>query len=121
MTCEKIEINGVTYVKADAQYATCDGLNFVICRSYGAGVFAGYLVSDEIKEGVRTVILNKCIRLHRWTGCSLSQVANDGVAGSGENRFSMPTNRHSISGVIEVIPATEKACKNIYEVKTWKL
>ena len=119
---ETISINGINYVRADSvlQSATAmDGMPFVIVRSYGAGVFAGYL--KEHDRATQTAVLDRCIRLHRWTGCSLSQVANDGMAGTGENRFSMPTDAHEILQVIEIIPCTEKARQAIQAVKTWKL
>ena len=122
----EITINGIKYVRADAVEhlagaTPIDGKPFVIVRSYGAGVFAGYLAERVSEVGGLKVVLDRCIRLHRWTGCSLSQVANDGVAGTGENRFAMPTNNNEILQVIEVIPCTEKARLAIQAVKTWKL
>ena len=92
-----------------------------IIRSYGAGVFAGYLAKRTAEPGGVSVVLDRCIRLHRWTGCSLSQVANDGTAGDGENRFSMPTDNHEIINVIEIAQCTEKARIAIQGAKTWKL
>lgn len=121
---DRVEIDGITYVREDSirQMADpIDGKPFVIIRSYGAGVFAGYLRATEDTPGGRIVTMDKCIRLHRWTGCSLSQVANDGIAGDGENRFSMPTDGHQILQVIEIIPCTERAQLAIQAVKTWKL
>lgn len=119
--CESVEINGCKYVRADLAKPARDDKDrpFVIVRSYGAGVFAGYL--DERNDETRVVKLDGCIRLHRWTGCSLSQVANDGIAGKGENRFSMPVNGHEVLQVIEIIPCTERAKIAIQGVKTWKL
>lgn len=117
-----VNINGTEYVRSDlAKPATPDhnGNPFVIIRAHGAGVFAGYL--RERDDKTQCVTMDGCIRLHRWTGCSLSQVANDGISGDGENRFSMPTNGHDILGVIEIIPCTEKARIAIQGVKTWKL
>lgn len=124
MSCEKININGNDYIRADLVFQPAtplDGKPFVIVRSYGAGVFAGYLRDQKDAPSGHTVILDKCIRLHQWTGCSLSQVANDGIApSSAENRFSMETSGHEIMQVIEIIPATEKARVAIQSVKTWK-
>jgi hypothetical protein len=113
-------INNIEYVRADTQHAKDDKQRpFVIIRSHGAGVFAGYLSEENDKE--QTVVLDGCIRLWRWTGCSLSQVANDGIAGTGENKFGMPTQGHKILGVIEIIPCTEKARTVIEAVKKWKM
>jgi len=94
---------------------------YVIVRSYGAGVFSGKLKSRTAEVAGISVVLDDCIRLHRWTGCSLSQVARDGVAGTGENRFSVRTNAHEINGVIEIIPQSPASRKVIEEVKTWEI
>jgi hypothetical protein len=121
-TPKTIKIDDVEYVRADEarQAATpLDGKPFVIIRSDRAGVFAGYLAYQD--DAYSTAVLDRCIRLWRWTGCSLSQVANDGVAGDGENKFAMPVDGHKIHGVIETIPCTEKARLAIQAVKTWKL
>lgn len=93
-----IKIDEVEYVRKDNIQSPVDGEPFVIIRSYGAGVFAGYL-RNEIRDSAGvSVILDRCIRLWRWTRCSLSQVANDGTAGTGENKFSMQTDCHTING-----------------------
>lgn len=118
---KKVNINGHDYVLSDDLPAkeNKNGFPFVIVRSYGAGVFAGYL--KESDRATNTVVLDGCIRMWRWTGCSLSQVANDGVAGSGENKFGMETQNHEIQKVLEIIPCTEKARIAIQGVKKWKL
>lgn len=126
--CGKINVNGETYIREDLVVARkltekpakneC-GHPYVIIRSYGAGVFAGYLAGRD--DMAMRVTMNDCIRMHRWTGCSLSQVANDGIAGAGENRFAMPTQGHEIFQVIEIIPCTEKARTTILAVPTWKM
>ena len=113
MRHKTVVIDGVTYLKAEGDK------QFVIVRSYGAGVFAGFLAEKTVAEIV-SVKLDRCIRLHAWTGCSLSQVANDGIAGNGENRFSMATDNHEIFNVIEIIPCTEKARIAIQGVRTWE-
>jgi len=115
-----IKIDDVEYVRKDRvtkKALNTDGLPYCIIRSYGAGVFAGY-VSKRNDEN-RTVILQQCRRLWRWTGCSLSQVANDGTSGI-DNKFSMETNDHEVFQVIEIIPCTEKAMNKIKEVAVWK-
>jgi hypothetical protein len=119
-----IKIDEVEYVRKDSvkeMAKEIDGKPFVIVRSYGAGVFAGYLSYSKPTVTGMEVMLDHCIRLHRWTGCSLSQVANNGIAGDGENRFSMLTENHQIFNVIEIIPCTEQARIAIQAVKTWKL
>jgi len=119
--CKQVNINGHDYIRADLVESKPavdeSGRPFVIVRSYGAGVFAGYVAERDVEH--QRIVLDGCIRLWQWTGCSLSQVANDGTAGS-ENKFSMPTNGHEILAVIEIIPATEKARVAIQAVKPWK-
>ena len=121
-TPKTLKIDDVEYVRVDEVKQTAtplDGKPYVIIRSDCAGVFAGYLSQHD--DAVSTVVLDRCIRLWRWTGCGLSQVANDGVSGTGENKFAMPVDGHKIHGVIETIPCTEKARLAIQAVKTWKL
>ena len=121
--CDRVEISGADLSGADLNRPAqdADGKPYVIIRSYGAGVFAGYLKDTEDTLGGRIATVDECIRMHAWTGCSLSQVANDGIAGDGVNRFSMPTQDHKIMQVIEIIPATERARKAIQGVPTWKI
>lgn len=90
---------------------------YVIIRASSAGVFAGELVSRNGSE----VKLNDCRRLWYWSGAaSLSQLAIDGTSKPKDCKFSMPVNGHEVLGVIEVLPATEKAQKSIKEVAVWK-
>lgn len=117
-----IKTDEVEYVRADAVQQTAeplDGRPFVIIRSHGAGVFAGYLA--ERNDVTRVVKLDGCIRLWRWTGFSLSQVAQDGIAGTGENKFSVQTRQHEIMEVLEIIPCTESARRNIQGVTPCKV
>jgi len=119
-----IKIDDIEYVRADEvdkeQLAeTLDGKRYVIIRSYGAGVFAGYL-RDRCNAN-RTVILDRCQRLWRWTGATLSQVSRDGIAGDEENKFSIPIDGHEIFQVLEIIPCTEKARIAIHGVKSWEV
>lgn len=124
MSCEKLNINGTEYVRSDCvkEVATpLDGKPFVIIRSHGAGVFAGYLRAKDDTLAGRVVTMDQCIRLHQWNGCSLSQVSIDGPVGTNvENHFSMPTDNHQIVQVIEMLECTEKARLAIQAVKTWK-
>lgn len=118
-----IKIDDVEYVRADevqtAPAVDTDGKPYVIIRSYGAGVFAGYL--RERDDATRVVMLDNCRRLWRWTGATLSQVSRDGIAGTGENKFSIPVDGHEIMQVIEIIPCTEKARAAIAGVKSWEV
>jgi hypothetical protein len=115
-----ISIDGVDYVKKDdiCKDATkLDGLEYVLIRADRAGVFAGYLESQNGQE----VILRQARRLWRWYGAnSLSELAMDGVSKPSDCLFPKEVTRIKIQGVIETIPCTEKAQKSIFGVKEWK-
>ena len=120
---ETMKINGVEYVRADSVQNSktavqLDGLDYVIVRTYSAGVFAGYLKSREGKEA----ILLKARRLWYWAGAaSLSQMAEEGTSNPDGCKFPMEVASVTLKEAIEVLPCTEKARLSIAEVKVWKL
>ena len=89
----------------------------VIIRAGRAGVFFG-----EIKErNGSEVTMTNVRRLWYWDGaCSISQLAVDGTAKPTNCKFSVTVAEMTILGVIEIIPCTEKAIKNIEGVTEWK-
>lgn len=91
---------------------------YVIVRSHTAGVHSGYL---ESRKG-DTVILSKSRRLWRWSGASLSQVANTGP-GSGENKFGGPVLKTEIVSPqgFEIATCRPLAIKAIQAVPEWKV
>lgn len=90
----------------------------VIIRSYGAGVFFGTL--DEVKEN-NCVVMSNVRRIHYWEGAaSLSQLAVDGVSRPENCRFSVTVPQCAVTGVLEIIPCTDKAIENIENVHVWK-
>ncbi len=95
--------------------------NYVIIRSDRAGVFFGKLVAKEPLGDKMVVELSDCRRLWRWTGCSLSQVAIDGVIDASGCKFTVTVPKITVMGVIEIIPCTEKAINKIKSVPEWKL
>lgn len=120
---ETIEINGEEYVKKSTipvsplMAEPVEGMPYVICRTFSAGVFAGYL---KRREGQEAEMIN-ARRLWYWKGAaSLSQLAVDGVSCPNECKFPCPLPSVELLQVIEVIPATEKARMSISEVKEWK-
>ena len=121
--CEKKEviINGVTYVpKTDEQAESLDGMEFLIIRTYSAGVFAGYM--QEVSEDGKQVVLRQAIRLHAWQGAaSLSQMAMEGTNEPDCCRFAMPMSKLCVTEAIERISCTLKAQKSIQGVKSWKV
>lgn len=89
---------------------------FVIVRSHTAGVHAGYF---ESREG-DSIVLTQSIRLWRWHGASLSQVAVWGPA-AGDNKFGLPVEKTTIVSPqgFEILECTEKAEKQIKNVPSW--
>jgi len=107
----RITINGDDYVKV--QKMTDD---YVIIRTYSAGVFAGNLVKREGKE----VHLKNARRLWYWSGAaSLSQLAMEGVSRPDKCKFPCEVESIILTETIEVIQCTEKAEKSIKEVAVW--
>lgn len=94
----------------------------VIIRSYGAGVFYGTLNEVEKAEDKYYVELLSCRRLWYWAGAaSLSQLATEGAKNPETCKFTITVDSIVISSVIEIIPTTEKAQKNIENVRVWKM
>lgn len=91
--------------------------DYVIVRTYTAGVFAGELVSRNGKE----VELKNARRLWSWAGaCSLSQLAMEGVKTPDECHFPCEVTRVILTEAIEILDTTEEARKSIAEVKIWE-
>ena len=74
---KRIKIDNVEYVPATSIKAEkFDGMEYVIVRTYSAGVFAGYLEKRNGQE----VILRQARRIWYWDGAaSLSQLAEEGT------------------------------------------
>jgi len=84
---------------------------YVICRCHSAGVHAGTLVSQTGD----VVVLKDSRRLWSWTaneGVALSGVAQHGIKAS-KSRTDSLNPQIRLTGVIETIPATEKAKESI--------
>lgn len=115
-----ITINGEEFVKKSdvcLMAEPVDGMDYCIIRTYSAGVFAGYLAQRDGKE----VTLRNARRIWYWEGaCSLSQLAVDGTKNPENCKFAMPVPKIILTEVIEIIPTTEIAKKNIEGVEIWK-
>lgn len=112
---EKINVNGIEYVKTDCLQKP-DLSNICLIRTHSAGVHFGEIVSRKGKE----VKLKNARRLWCWKGaCSLSQVAIDGVDLSGSN-ISVALPEITLTEAIEIIPMSEKAAKQMMEAAAWK-
>lgn len=115
----EVTINGIVYVPKDqARLAPkVDGMQYVICRTYSAGVFAGFLAE---RNGQEVKLLN-ARRIWYWSGAaSLSQLATDGTTDPKNCKFPVAVNEVTLLQTIEIIPCTEKAQKSIEGVPIWK-
>jgi len=113
MECpSEIEINGVCYSrKVDLSE------NYVIVRTYSAGVFAGTLLRKDGKE----VELANARRLWQWHGAaSLSQLAVDGVSKPEKCKFPCEVPLITLTEAIEIIECSKNAQMSIKGVPIWK-
>lgn len=91
---------------------------FVIVRTYSAGVHAGYLRKHKGQE----VKLSEAIRIWYWSGAaSLSQLAMEGTKEPEKCKFAMPVSEIVLTQAIEIIPCSSKASENIRGVVPWKM
>ena len=90
---------------------------YVIVRTYSAGVFAGTLkrkIGNEVE-------LNNVRRIWYWKGAaSLSQLAEEGTSAPTECQFPAEVSKVLLIGVIEILKVSDKAEKSIKEVPIWK-
>jgi len=112
MNANEIEINGETYVKQTDRVSG----DYVVVRTYSAGVHAGHLKKREGKE----VTLTNTRRLWHWRGAAtLSQVAGSGITDPKGCKFPAAIAEITLTEAIEVIPCTEKAESILKGVAEW--
>lgn len=93
-------------------------MNYVIVRTFSAGVFAGYLESRNGKEAT----LSDARRLWYWAGAaSLSQLAVDGTSKPDQCKFPVAVPLVLLTEVIEILFVTDKAKESIQGVPVWKV
>ena len=89
---------------------------YVIVRTYSAGVFAGNLVSRKGQE----VVLKNARRIWYWAGAnSLSELAMKGTSKPNDCKFPIAVNKIELTQAIEIIYCTKEAEKNIKDVPIW--
>ena len=92
------------------------GMQYVLVRTYRAGVFAGYLYSRKEKE----VILKDARRIWYWDGAaSLSELAMRGTSKPNNCKFPIAVDMITLTETIEIIPITKEAQKSIESVPIW--
>ena len=91
---------------------------YYIVRADRAGVFAGNIKERNGGE----VTMTNVRRIWYWDGAaSLSQMAVEGVKKPQNCKFTVTVPEMIILGVIEIIPCTDEAEKNIKGVPEWKM
>lgn len=112
-----IKIDEVEYVRADAiktKAEQVDGMDYVIVRTYSAGVHAGYLKERNGRE----VTLINSRRLYYWDGAfTLSTVATKGVSKPENCKFPNEVPEILLLEAVEIIPCSEEALSKIYQPK----
>lgn len=105
-----IKINGIKYERQNME----NEMNYVIIRTYSAGVHAGYLKEKE--PGTMIVSLVKARRIWKWEGAfTLNEMASFGVEKPKKCRFSCPVEQITLDA-IEIIYTTSQGQKNIQGV-----
>ena len=119
---KKIEVSDETYEKIkdqlteDSELKEHD-LDYVLVRTYSAGVFTGFLESQNGKN----VRLLSARRIWMWKGAaSLSQLSMDGTSDPDGCKFPCEVDNIVLTEAIEIIDMTEKAKKSIRGVKIWE-
>ena len=104
--------------KRDSAVKRDDGAEFCLVRTYAAGVFAGWVHRDAVKN--QSVTVYRARRLWYWEGAaSISQLATDGPALPENCKFPCAVEEVDVFQVAEIIPCTEKAMEAIDSVKVW--
>jgi|SRR3990167_4973154 len=113
MEPDTIKINEVEYVRKEKT----EGMRYIICRAQNAGVFAGWLKSQNGQE----VILLNARRLWYWSGAaSLSQAAEEGFSNPNACKFPCEVSEVKLIQAIELLNCTERARLSIKKVPIWK-
>lgn len=125
MKPETMMIDDVKYVREDSisnkQTKKINRLTLSIVRSYGAGVFLGYIEDLKAELNGVNIKLLKAKRIFYWDGaCSLTQLAMDGTSAPQNCKITDAIDFQFVANVIEVLPVTEKAKKSLDEVIPWK-
>ncbi len=89
---------------------------YVMIRTYSAGVFVGYLESRKGKE----VVLRHARRIYYWEGAAtISELAQRGTSKPEKCMFPCEVDKITLTEAIEIIPITNEAKKTIDSVKIW--
>tara|TARA_R100000544_G_scaffold36037_1_gene23857 strand:- start:27 stop:395 length:369 start_codon:yes stop_codon:yes gene_type:complete len=117
VTVDSIEIKGVTYYPAGSkQLLPKPQGNYVVVRTYSAGVHVGFLESKDGKE----VTLSQTRRIYEWEGAAtLSQIAGTGISKPKKCRLPAPIASITLTEAIEIIPCTPEAQEILEGIPEW--
>lgn len=113
-----ITIDDIKYVREDSieKNVAMNDKDYVIIRTYSAGVHAGYLKSRNRKE----VILLNSRRIWKWTGASsLSELAIKGSSNIDGCKIPCVLPRIILTEAIEIIQCSQIAKSQIEGAKEW--
>lgn len=118
---DELTIDGTVYVPKGSSLSSVekiDGMEYVMIRTYSAGVHCGWLKEREGKE----VTLLESIRIWKWDGAaSISQLSQEGTNAPDGCKFGMALATPLIlTESIEIITMTETAKQSIQNVTPWK-
>lgn len=89
----------------------------VIVRGIQSGVYFGTLKDRNGQE----VELTSCRNIWCWAGANnLLQLAAEGVKHPSNCKISMAVDNIIFTDIVEIIPMTEKAVKNLEGIAAWK-
>jgi len=115
---EEIVIEGKTYVPKESQRMACghSGLDYVVVRTYSAGVHVGYLQSREGKD----VTLIYARRIWSWEGANtLNDIALIGTTAPDKCKITAKLPMIHLTEAIEIIPTTKEAFDCLEKVPAW--
>ena len=114
-----INVNGEEYVlKSECNIPIEMTEDYVLVRTFSAGVFAGYLMSHDGKE----VVLKNARRIWYWKGAAtLSQLAMEGTSKQEECKFPCEVDKIILTEAIEIISVSYNAQKSIAAVPVWSV
>ena len=119
---QNLIVDGKIYVPLDSvlqKAEQLDGMDYVIVRTYSAGVHAGYLKS--YLSGTKEVKLCSARRIWKWYGAAtLSELATFGTNKPSDCKFGCPVGI-TLTEAIEIIVCTEQSRQSIQGVPQWKI
>ena len=90
---------------------------YYIVRGTNSGVYFGKITSRNGQEVEMADVRN----IWYWDGAaSILQLAKEGVKEPGKCNFTVSVDSLTLTDVIEIIPCTDAATKNIKAVSEWK-